>query len=350
MNTLSFRSPINFLGYGIVGFNIFKSFIKDHNIVVSYFPIGNPECVPQYHDIVRSAIENQEQINPFGNTLTIWHEHSIMERLGRGINCGFSFFEIDKFNNRTIRSIQCQDKFLVASQWAKEVVAKEIPNQETHVIKIGVDTDFFKPIKLNADKPYRFLNIGKTEVRKGHDILHELFGKAFTKDDDVELYIAWDNPFMSAVDKEKWKKMYKESPLGDKIVFLERQLDIRTEYAAADCCIFPSRAEAICLPALEAMACNKPVICTNYSGFTEFATKDNSYLVDIDELEPAIDGVWFDGTGNWAKFGPSQEAQFIEYMRYCYNNRITSNDEGLKTAQSLTWKNSTQQILDCLSE
>lgn len=345
---ISIRCPLNFLGYGQVGINIFNSLIKDHGQEVCFWQMGQIECLPHFHEAIKQAVDNQQRFNNNPH-LTIWHEHSLFERIGKGKNCAMSFFELDTFPQRTKISIGCQDSFLVASEWAANIVKKELPNQPVSVIKIGVDTDFYRGFNLNMpDKPYRFLTVGKTEIRKGHDILHELFNKAFTPEDDVELYIAWDNPFLAPADKQKWISLYKDTPLGDKIHFVPRQLDIRTEYAAADCMIFPTRAEAICLPALECMASNKPLIITNYSGQTEFCTPDNSFLVDIDELEPAVDGIWFHGDGNWAKIDPKQEMQFVEYMRHCYKNRINSNPEGRKTAEQLTWKNTTQQIIEVL--
>lgn len=346
---ISLKSPFNFLGYGQVGINVFSSLIKDHGQEICLWPTGQIECLPNYHSDIKQSIDNQ---NKFQNNahLTIWHEHALFERIGRGKNVGMSFFELDKLNDRTKASIQCQDRFLVASEWAANIVRQELPNQPVDVIKIGVDSEFYRHLNFNLpNKPYRFLTIGKTEIRKGHDILHELFNKAFSPEDDVELYVSWDNPFLSDADKQKWASLYKDTPMGNKIHFVPRQLDIRTEFAAADCLIFPTRAEAICLPALEAMAMNKPIIITNYSGQTEFCNKDNSFLVDIDEVEPAIDGIWFHGDGNWAKIGQSQETQFVEYMRHCYKNRINTNAAGRKTAEQLTWKNTTQQILDILA-
>ena len=50
----------------------------------------------------------------------------------------------------------------------------------------GVDRDIFTPnIKIDGsdiskDK-YIFLNIGKWEIRKGHDLLVHIFNKAFDK-------------------------------------------------------------------------------------------------------------------------------------------------------------------------
>lgn len=323
--------------------------ILDHNQNICWFPIGNPTISNQkYVQLLQQAVANQDNFETTSQVLTIWHEHSLHERIGKGLNAALSFFEVNSFSKRIKNSIQAQDKFFVASQWAKNIVNNELPLVDCEVIPMGVDSDFYKPYKLQMEKPYRFLCVGKTEVRKGHDLLHEMFNQAFNEEDDVELYIAWDNPFLSEAEKKKWVDMYKNTKLGNKIHFIGRQPDLRTQYIGADCCIFPTRAEAICLPALEAMACCKPVIITNYSGQTEFCNKDNAFLVDIQDLEPANDTIWFHGESQWAELGPNQQAQFIEYMRHCYKNRISDNPKGRETAEKLTWKNTTNKILEVL--
>ena len=54
---------------------------------------------------------------------------------------------------------------------------------------------------------------------------------------------------------------------------------------------------------LECMSVGLNVIATAYSAHTEFATEANCRLVRVDETEPAHDGQWCKGQGNWAKLG-----------------------------------------------
>lgn len=353
---INLRTAINDLGYGIVGLNLFKELIKITDVCL--FPIGHPQIPnndPTLVDNINKALGNQENFDPNSPTLTIWHEFALHERIGKGKNVALPFFELDKFTEKTKRSIQSQDHIIVPSNWAFDIIRDQVKSfwSEISVIPMGVDTNFFRPMNLFSDKPYRFLNIGKIEIRKGHDILCDLFNSAFTEEDDVTLYISWDNPFMSPADKQQWVDMYKNSKLGEKIHFIPRQPSVLGEYWAADCLIQPSRAEAICLPILEAMACGKPVITTNYSGMTAFCDKDNSYLVDIDGLEPARDGAFFHSdsleTGGWASFGDKQFTQFVEYMRFCYTNKVSTNKNGLVTADKLNWKNVAKNVLQVLN-
>jgi len=49
---------------------------------------------------------------------------------------------------------------------------------------------------------------------------------------------------------------------------------------SCDCLLSPSCGEGFGLPQLYAMACEKPIITTNYAACSDYATNDNSLLVD----------------------------------------------------------------------
>ena len=94
------------------------------------------------------------------------------------------------------------------------------------------------------------------------------------------------------------------------------------------------------------MSMNKPVIATNYSAHTEFCNDKNCMLINIDKLEPAFDGKWFNGDkGNWAKFEEKQIEQTINWMRYVYKNNIRDNKYGIETGKKFTWNNTVNQLI-----
>ena len=116
--------------------------------------------------------------------------------------------------------------------------------------------------------------------------------------------------------------------------------------AYADCGIFPARAEGWNNGAIEVMAMDNPIIITDYSAHTQYCNKDNAYLIDILETEPAKDNIWFNGTGNWAKLNSRTMDQAVEHMRYVYKNQIRSNAKGLETAHNHSWAKTAQIIYD----
>ena len=118
---------------------------------------------------------------------------------------------------------------------------------------------------------------------------------------------------------------------------------------AADCGIFPSRAEGWNLEALEMMACGKHVIISDCTAHQEFCDEKNSDLVEMGALEEAHDGVWFKGQGEWSSIGDAQINVFANYMRELHSLKqagaLEPNTKGMDTAKQFSWANSARQFL-----
>jgi glycosyltransferase involved in cell wall biosynthesis len=223
------------------------------------------------------------------------------------------------------------------------------------VAPLGVDRTIFKE-SVSSRPETIFFNCGKWEVRKGHDVLVEAFNQAFTPDDNVELWMMCHNPFYTDEENQHWENLYKGSVLGDKIRIIPRQRtqqDVYNIMRQIDCGVFPSRAEGWNLELLELMSCGKHVIATNYSGHTEFCTKENSMLIHTDEKEDATDNKWFFGQGQWAKVGDKQIKQIALYMgaihRAKQSNRLFVNNECINTAKKFSWDNTAKEIINAIS-
>lgn len=348
---INYYSPINSTGYGIASLNILKSLHKNNQ--VSYFPIGEPSVDNQQdYDTVLSLFRNADTADVSAPCIKIWHQFDLMQRIGRGQYYAYPFFELDQFNDREKLHMSVPDHLFVSSKWAEEVVKNNHIKTKTSVVPLGVDTsvfDYTKYVKQQTEK-YIFLNIGKWEIRKGHDILLQLFNDAFPNNENVELWILASestNGYSNEKELYQWKNMYK----SDRIRLFngaKTHHDIANLISQCDCGIYPSRAEGWNLELLETMAMNKPAIATNYSAHTEFCNSDNCYLVDIDEKEKALDGKAFRGQGNWAKIGQKQIDDIISHMRYVYKNNINTNLNGVKTAKFFSWDNSASSILRCI--
>ncbi len=339
------------LGYGHASFNILKSLSK-LGIQISLFPIGgNIQLTTNDHQLVQTWVNNQDTFNPNSPSLTIWHENNLAERIGQGSNYALSFFELDTLSQRRRTHLNSVNHIIAPSGWAKSVMENNGVTVPITTIPMGVDTDIFKPnLTQKTDDTFRILVIGKFETRKGHDLLPEIFNKTFYHDDNFELWMMCDNPFLTPEETQEWENYYTQT-LEDRVKFIH-QVKTDQELASiinkADCGISLSRAEGFNLPLLQMMACGKDIIATNYSAHTQFCNHDNSYLVHITETEEAYDGKWFgSGTGNegrWAKIGQKEKDIAIGQLK----RRLTSfnrhkqttnniNTEGLKTAQNLTW-------------
>lgn len=356
---LNISCPINKTGYGISSLNIVKSLIKQKHQVF-LMPIGPPSTSNQEDQVIISELLNDVDMGAIdidAPYLKIWHQFDLLNHFGKGAYFAFPFFELDTFNKYEIFNLRIPDVILTTSKWAQRVVQNHV-NTPTVVVPLGVDLTIFDHTiaptrELEEEDKYIFLNIGKWEIRKCHDLLPDIFNKAFPKEKDVSLYILASETTNSYSNKEEiasWKKLYGTDNRIKVISGLPNHAAIAQLIANSNCGLYLSRAEGWNLELLETMAMNKPVIASNYSAHTEFCTKDNSFLVDIQSIEPAFDGKAFQNQGNWAKITQKEIDITIDHMRFAYKNRINTNINGLNTANTYTWNNCTNTLTGCISK
>jgi glycosyltransferase involved in cell wall biosynthesis len=351
--------PINNLGYGVAGLNILAALQLKTEVALFPISLDESELTPEQKAVVKTAYEQGKLYDGSAPSIRIYHQNQLAEHVGNGLKIGFPFFELDRFTKEEHHHLLWQEQVFTASKWGKEVLLNCLPGSENHisVIPLGVDRSIFHeglfPLhKLGSTTV--FLNCGKWEVRKGHDVLIRAFNAAFEAADDVALLMCPHNPFIGE-QNTLWAKAYKESKLGEKIRISGRkrsQVELAQWMAQADCGVFPTRAEGWNLEPIELLSMGKKVIATNYSGQTEYLTHDNSLLVDIDELEDAHDGIWFHGQGKWAKYGDNQFEQLVSHMRNVHTlkqtGNISVNIQGIQTAQAFSWDNTASKIIEAL--
>jgi glycosyltransferase involved in cell wall biosynthesis len=349
IQTLNYQAPINPLGYGVVGLNLFLA-LRAQEIDIKMWPIGRVECHQEHVPFIQEAVSTRHQYDPNAPSLKIWHQHDLAQHVGRGQRIGYPIFELDRFTKDEQGELRAMDELVVCSEWALGVLIEEgIAYDNAQVIPCGVNRQIFHENVGEPDPNWTtFLNIGKWEYRKGHDIIVEAFNKAFEPKDRVRLWMMNHNPFLTEQQTKEWEDLYKSSPMGNRVNFLprvENHVEVAAVMAEADCGVFPSRAEGWNLELLEMMSMGKQVIATNYSAHTEFCNADNCYLIPVDELEPAYDGVFFgdDTVGSWAALGNSQIDAMVEHMRLVHKNK-GPNPNGIQTAKVFSWENAATTV------
>ena len=360
---INFTGPCNFSGYGISGLNILLNLDKlEHN--VAWWPIGGTQADKSHHEILQKCMTNQQTFDRDSSSIRLWHQFDLAQHVGKGQKYNFTFFELDKFRPNEIIHLQSGNHVIVSSQWARWIVLKEtnLSPEEVHVVPLGVDRTIFNENKsilpINTEnKPCVFLSVGKIELRKCSDIIIETFNDAFEITDNVELWMMWENPHPKIQEQlPEWRAMVQNSKLADKIKlipYMQTHQEVGEVMKLADCGVFPSKAEAWNLELLEMMSCGKQIITTNFSGHTEFVSDENSYLIQIDKVEPAYDGIWFHGdVGNWASFDEPQKETLIQHMRTVHklkqSGELKLNEAGIQTAKEFSWTNTAQTLIDVI--
>ena len=102
--------------------------------------------------------------------------------------------------------------------------------------------------------------------------------------------------------------------------------------AECDCYVSLHRSEGFGLTMAEAMALEKPVIATAFSGNLEFMTPQNSYLCSYAEREVGPDCEPYPPTAHWAE---PDVLEASSLMRVVYENRDASTARGRVAAQEI---------------
>jgi glycosyltransferase involved in cell wall biosynthesis len=345
---INLQAPINQLGYGVAGLNILKALQKKAE--VSLFVIGQPQVTNQEDaTAVRKGMEVANTFDPNAPCIKIWHQNQMAERIGSGKFIGFPIFELDTFNKVEKHHLLYCDELMVCSKWARDIIAENAcANSKIHVVPLGVDAELFPPAPVRQDDKTIFFNCGKWEIRKGHDILMKAFEMVLGHGEDAELWMMCSNPFNSPEEDARWHQLYNH-PKVKLIPRAETQAEVYNIMSQVDCGVFPSRGEGWNLELLEMMSAGKHVVATDYSAHTEFCTKENSGLVTVSDVEPAFDGKWFFGQGNWAKMGDHEQHDlYMKMMKYILDKKGTLNQAGIDTAKSFSWDNTADRIISIL--
>ena len=162
--------------------------------------------------------------------------------------------------------LACADLVTVNSEFIKEeVLSRQLKINKIKVIKNGVNTDLFKPLETQNDKNY-ILYVGRLVHQKGVDCLLRAFWYVAKKFPDIMLKVVGIGEL-----EDYLKRLCSNLMISDKVSFegLKRENELARLYQDSTLVVVPSIYEPFGMTAIEAMACQKPVIATNLMGLKE---------------------------------------------------------------------------------
>lgn len=173
-------------------------------------------------------------------------------------------------------------KILTVSEFSKNEIKTYLGQSvynKTEVIYNGIDLKLFKPtkcrsiqIKLGVTNPY-FLCVGSLEPRKNLERVIKAWELAQDKVKDVELVIVGkqNSRIFSTTNFEESNNIYFTGYVSDE--------ELVQLYSGSVAFLFPSLYEGFGLPALESLACGRPVVVSENSAMSEI-TSDYGLTVD----------------------------------------------------------------------
>ncbi|KAG1703207.1 hypothetical protein DVH05_008118 [Phytophthora capsici] len=231
---------------------------------------------------------------------------------------GRTMFETDRVPKGWPDRMNKMDEIWVPTKFQEKIfVDGGVKPEAVKVVPEVVDVDFFDPEKVEkvydlagetafemTEKTTVYLSIFKWEERKAWRVLLKAYFEAFKVEDDVVLVLLTNGyhttsssaeDFMGVIEKFSLEAVGKKLDELPHIHVLPPHIPqeaMPSLYKAADAFVLPSRGEGWGRPHVEAMAMERPLIATFWSGTTEYMTEENSYPLEIDGLIEITEGAF----------------------------------------------------------
>lgn len=267
-----------------------------------------------------------------------------IQDLFQGLCIQWIVFESTRIPIDVLQSAKMADVVWVPTRWGRDVlIANGIPGRKIDVVPEGVDPALFHPHgRTTETKPFRFLAVGKYEIRKSYAEIFSAFAAEFGNDPNVELVMKSDYfrdgdikaqqmiADLQSHGFENWRLNWGYVDLGD----------IADMYRTADVFLSASRGEAWGLPIIEAAASGLPVISTMYSGHAEFLQTISNSVIPVDYDMGAVDCAEYQGyypfpDGDWGEWARPQIDSIRSAMRTAYQNHTKLSRQAVKNSTKI---------------
>ena len=192
-----------------------------------------------------------------------------------------------------------QSLFLMVSQMVARDYEKHfgLPPERQRVVYNGVDLEYFRYSETMRHAFRNELSVGEEELLLlfvGNNF--RLKGLPNLLSASAQLIESGIPVRLCVVGKEKatsWSQVARGLKINHTVTFHQDVDDVRPFYAAADVFVLPTYCDSCSLSALEAMACDLPVVTTRQNGVSELLTHGrNAWILESpSEIEPIVDAI-----------------------------------------------------------
>ncbi len=256
--------------------------IINHHTNLGIFPITFSPKDYEHYDIIHSTAGNGFIFKEKSKPLILSVLHIISEpwkqkylSLAQKIYYSIVFAQ-------TKKSLKVADFVITISKSTEDATRKLFGITNLQTIHCGIDSERFKPSHISHN-PYpnkiKLLFVGNLTKRKGADLLPLIMKKL-----DNRFILFYTTGLRT---KKKIFSDHRMIPLGR--VSLSKIIEM---YNLCDMLIMPSRLEGFGYSALEAMACGKPAVVTNYSSLPELIDNGKGgFLCEMDNVNDFVEKI-----------------------------------------------------------
>lgn len=354
--------PLNSLSFGFVSYNILREFYN-RGISPNIFPVGGQVDISAYNNEedfilwLNSCLSKaKKKYNRDLPSASLWHINGSEMSVGNK-NSLMTFHECSGLTQTEVNILNNQNKVFVTSKYSKQVFEDHGVERPIVYTPLGFDSRHYKVLNKRAypkDKCAIYLG-AKWEKRKSTDQAIRLLKKKYGNNPNFVIHLQVYNQHL---DQNTNQALLSQALEGNKpfnfniLAPVKTQNELNQCYNAIDIVLDLSKAESWSLPSFNCVALGKHAVVHNAPGISEWATPENSVLVESNGMEPAIDGIFFSGQGefnigNWFTFDENAASEALD--RAVERWRVNPvNEEGLKL-QNMTWFDSVNKIIENLS-
>lgn len=354
---LIFKGPINSTSLGNVSVNILRELFNLNFEVAIFETQESPDLSvfdglsEKFINWIKYGFNNRyilcEKDIP---TLQVWHIRNSQERLSRS-SFLYTFHETDSPTFVEKKICESHDKVFFSSNFSTENFKSSGLNNCSFV-PLGFDKAFSKlknPHKLQ--NKVHFGLMGKMEKRKHTLKIISNWAKIFGNDPKYELSCLITNKF---IPNEIFNQSISSALQGEFyeninfIPFLSKNSDVNNFINSIDIDLTGlSGGEGWNLPAFNATAIGKTSCVLNSTSHKDWATKENSVIIEPSSKISAHDGVFFvDGQDfNQGSFFDFSEDLFQKAIVMSLSRYKKGNPDGEKLQETFSYKNTVNKIL-----
>ena len=349
--------PFNSLSFGNVSLNIIRELHK-RGVELAIFPTGDIDLSAyDLSDDLKKYIEDGinkrwEIISADIPCLKLWHINGSENRKTKNQYL-FTFYECNKPTEIETAICSLQNKtFFSCSSAENHFKEKGLSNTQT--IPLGLDEEFKPTGKEYLKNITHFGLMGKFEKRKHTQKIIQTWLKKYGNNSKYQLSCCVTNRHFQA---EQMQNIWAET-LGGKnynnlniIPPLAKNSEVNEFLNAIDIDLTGlSGGEGWNLPSFNATCLGKWSIVLNCTSHKDWATKENSILVEPSGEMPAEDGIFFSKEAPFSQgtFYTWTEEEAIEAMEKAESRVGQINTEGQKLGDKFTYSKTVDAILDCI--
>ena len=356
---LTVNAPINSLSFGNVSTNILRQLYKK-NTELTFFPIGDNVEISAFDKIKKDFVDylqnstnkRFETINKNAPCLKLWHIFGSESRFSKNQSL-YTFHETSDLTKIEKNLLKTQDLIFVSSNYTKKIFDINGIENVVHA-PLGFDDDFFITNKEYLPNKIHFGLMGKFEYRKNTSRIIKTWLKLFGNKPEYQLSCVVNNSFL---DKSKFQieiTKILEGKHYNNINFIptiKTNSEVNDYLNSIDIDLGGlSGAEGWNLPSFNATALGKWSVVMNATAHKDWATNDNSILIEPSRMKDAHDGIFFN------KGHEFNQGQFFDISDEEMENAILSslpyakkpNLEGLKLQKTTTYENTVDIILSAI--